>query len=792
MGCGQSSAVSDGNGSTKALGQGQKLLDEYVVGRKLGEGAFGVVSQCKCRANGLSRAVKMVDKVETPLKIIEEETRLMQALDHPNIVKCHGVYYERCFICIVMDLYQGGDMMAGMQSHFKTRGQVECMECTHLSDQMAGSIAYCHSKQIMHRDIKGDNYLLDRPDITDGECRVVLTDFGMACNAAPSARLSMKCGSEMYWAPEVYDRSYGMKVDVWALGVIMFGLVTARFPFKDEEDIRNKLVRIPRRVHPTCKDFIEVMLDKKEATRPTSSKVLQHPWVSAKEKKAFAQGNEHADSKTIEQHETDHHGTDLAADDVNEVIQERRQVLMARLEKEHERRTGVFKMEGSAVKVYSLRHQEAKFTITDKKNQNHAWIYEWWDTQKAESVGLLDLKAKAKPATPTTPVEASKQELDGFSHMLQEHNIDIAKFGVGKAKDLIDLYHEVKSGTASLMLDAKEHKKLVRVIDVVVLRICPEGQERFLVETEERFPDGRMRTNNFLPGEKKEPYENTQEAAKRILRDFLGMAGHEVLLNMKTIRRIEEERPSPSYPGVVTVYRKDIIDAVITTKHPDELKKIGLPVSGEGWSQQDSSGNTKFFMWMTEGMAKVKGVKLTLGEENISTLVQAPIGFKEEPLRNHLLAHNIDVAQFGKEATKSLKQFSTELMQGEATLAGDTRIVDNVLVIITRPETGQILVQTGHTQNGKTTALQRLPGFKHRPDENQYTSAKRMCNQRLHIDGNQVSLDPQVMMVEGEKLSPSYPGLRTVYRSWLISATLADIVSKDAAEGLEGLFKITV
>mmetsp|Transcript_86208 Transcript_86208/g.222030 ORF Transcript_86208/g.222030 Transcript_86208/m.222030 type:complete len:794 (-) Transcript_86208:390-2771(-) len=793
MGCGKSSAASAGPKPSK---QQQKLLDEYVVGKKLGEGAFGVVSLCKHRVTGVQRAVKMVDKVETPLKMIEEETRLMLALDHPNIVKCHGVFYERCFICIVMDLYTGGDMMSGMQNYFRTKGQVECREVTHLSHQMSASIKYCHNKGVMHRDIKGDNYLLDRQDITDKLCKVVLTDFGMACEAGPEDRLSIKCGSEMYWAPEIYAKSYGLKVDVWALGVIMFGLVTARFPFKDEDDIKSKVAKIPKRVHPTCKEFIEVMLDKNEKSRPNSCEVMEHPWVagSAKSPDTLAhEVNDHVVAQDTSGHDEKHEqGNTLCADDVKADVQERRQELMDRLNMEHERRipaSGAKAGETRSRTVYSSNHLAKKFTVAGRRSPKQALVYEWWGVEKVREKGLLDMEAKAEPATP----EAFEANIDigVFSQMLTEHNIDTTKFGVGKAKTLAELSEEVRSGTARLMLDATEHKKLVRVVDVVVLRVCPQGQDSFLVETQEVFPDGRTRENNFLPGEKKEPHENTQQAAQRILADFLGMQGHHVQLDLMKIRRIEEERPSPSYPGVTTVYRKEIVNVVLTTTNTAHLLKIGLP-SGSSWSKKDASGNTKFFEWMTPKKAKAKNVKLTLGEENISTLVQAPIGLSEEALREHLALHNVASAKYGQEGSKTIKQFSAELISGEATLVKDTRVVDNIIVIISNPRTKEILVQTGQVApDGTTTPVERLPGFKHRPDENQFTSAKRMCQWRLEIDENQVKLDQKVMMVEGERKIPAYPGLRTIYRRRLIKAEL-ELAVTDSPGNDPSVYKVCV
>merc|ERR1719163_522054 len=112
--------------------------------------------------------------------------------------------------------------------------------------------------------------------MTDPDTRIVLTDFGTAQNVSQDERLTASVGTKIFWAPEFFDKNYGVKVDVWAVGVVMYGLVSGRFPFRDEADIRAKEVKIPKRVHPMCEEFIKKMLEKKEASRYSSDAVMAH------------------------------------------------------------------------------------------------------------------------------------------------------------------------------------------------------------------------------------------------------------------------------------------------------------------------------------------------------------------------------------------------------------------------------------------------------------------------------------------------------------------------------------
>ncbi|CAK0861369.1 unnamed protein product [Prorocentrum cordatum] len=122
---------------------------------------------------------------------------------------------------------------------------------------------------------------MDRPDILDPACRIVLTDFGAACRLErPGERLSSVVGTRKFSPPEFFDRNYGAKVDVWALGIVMYGLATGRFPFRNEMDVRNKAIFIPRTVYPLFADFIMRMLVKDESTRLDSDQAMNHQYLN--------------------------------------------------------------------------------------------------------------------------------------------------------------------------------------------------------------------------------------------------------------------------------------------------------------------------------------------------------------------------------------------------------------------------------------------------------------------------------------------------------------------------------
>lgn len=757
---------------------GNNFVEDYEIGTVLGEGAFGVVSACTRRSTGKVFAVKMVDKVETPLATIKAELFMMQKLNHPNVVRCHAVYNERFFVCFVMDKFDG-DLVGGLQWHLKEKGLIDCQKVVPVMKQMATAIQYLHSMSIAHRDVKGDNYLMDRRDMTDPACLIVLIDFGVALQTKPGERLvDSGQGTKIFWPPELYERNYSLKVDIWAMGIIFYGLIEGRFPFRDQHEVRNKDPKFPKRVPLLYEEFVRKHLHKSEHLRFDAEEVLQHPWIVQNDATASLPSPSSGADGDAEQT-----GGELREPDVNNGIKQRRQELIHRLHREHN-------VQGSAqLKREKAQHYlQRSFSLADKSGDGSMVTYEWWGMEKAAHAALLDVQ---KQATLLKNAACTPGDGGNFERMLEEFRINPRLFGVGNAKTLAQLTGEVSSGSCRLMLDATEHKKMVRVVDTVMFRLWSAGAhageptasrgapQRLLIETEECYPDGRKRVTNRLPGTKKEPHESAKQTAERILQDMLNLSPGMVEFDLSSIMRYEEEAESPSYPGVRTVYRKEIVEAFIKSTDSAQLAKIGLPNFGE-WSFTDEDGNTKTFNWMTERGALSRKVKLKAsGIETVSALVRAPTGLNEEQLRAQLVDAGLDITLYGHGGkSRSLKEFSAELVSGESKLvkcpAGSLmRVVDVVILILTNLNTGDILVQTvRETQNGHKTMLTRLPGAKCRPDENTFLCAHRILRRQLDIDENEVRLLQDIMSCDEEKASDLYPGVKTLYRKRLVYAEL--------------------
>jgi hypothetical protein len=253
---------------------------------------------------------------------------------------------------------------------------------------------------------------------------------------------------------------------------------------------------------------------------------------------------------------------------------------------------------------------------------------------------------------------------------------------------------------------------------------------------------------------------------ERTLNNILGPHKSTARYGLKDTEVFETEEDSASYPGVRTVYRK-------------ELVKVHLAVSpGYSLSFVDEQGTRRFLSWWST--SECRGIQLNAPDEpeGFSSLVPAPVGIDEDELRLFLRSGGVDLSDVGR----PLEDLSAELVRGECALrrrpdGGVLRVVDVIMLKLERVDTGEILIQTGEvsTCGQEGPARNLLPSGKRRPDENQFDAAKRILTSSLKIDENYINFDlNKATIAEEEGDSPSYPGLRTLYRKRIISAEVLD------------------
>ncbi|KAG8459848.1 hypothetical protein KFE25_014411 [Diacronema lutheri] len=260
------------------------LAKNYEVGKHLGSGNFAEVHQCKRKADGLECAVKIIDKAKAgTLEAIQDEVAIMERIDHKNVVKLYEVFDESAKINLVMELVTGGELF----DRIVARGSYTEADAAECVRQICDALAYMHANDICHRDLKPENILYASPA---DDAAIKLADFGLAKVVSEKAIMQTACGTPGYVAPEILQNTgFGIEVDMWSVGVILYILLCGFPPFYEEELPRLFATIMAGRydfpspwwdtVSADAKDLVNKLLVVDPKKRLTAEQVLKHPWI---------------------------------------------------------------------------------------------------------------------------------------------------------------------------------------------------------------------------------------------------------------------------------------------------------------------------------------------------------------------------------------------------------------------------------------------------------------------------------------------------------------------------------
>ena len=287
----------------------EDIYSNYKLLNQIGSGSFGVVRVAesinpnntnipKKDEKGFEikkLAIKTIekDKVEEE-SFLREEIECSLQMQDDNIIKCYEVYEDPKHVYFVMEIIDGGDLFDYIIN--SPSGRLEERESLYLFKQMVLAVQYMHAEDFMHRDIKPENFLVYVDKNDSNKLKVKLTDFGFACKVKNNEKKTDKVGSINYVAPEMLDdlnedAPYDNKVDVWALGVCLYNMLSGKQPFADDDP--NELARMIRNnpvtfhqpvfnsVNHAVKDFISFILNKDPEERPSSSDLRTNQWLNS-------------------------------------------------------------------------------------------------------------------------------------------------------------------------------------------------------------------------------------------------------------------------------------------------------------------------------------------------------------------------------------------------------------------------------------------------------------------------------------------------------------------------------
>ncbi|XP_041849950.1 rhodopsin kinase grk7-b [Melanotaenia boesemani] len=229
----------------------QRITDKYFYEfRTLGRGGFGEVCAVQVKYTGHMYACKKLSKSRLKKKGGERlallEKQILEKVNSLFIVNLAYAYENKTHLCLVMDLMSGGDL----KFHIYELGErgIRMERVVYYTAQIITGILHLHSMDIVYRDMKPENVLLD----SKGQCR--LSDLGLAVELPKGKMICQRAGTTGYMAPEVLKQEYyRTSVDWWAVGCSIYEMVAARLPFKDfREKVQNSEVT-RRTLEDECK-----------------------------------------------------------------------------------------------------------------------------------------------------------------------------------------------------------------------------------------------------------------------------------------------------------------------------------------------------------------------------------------------------------------------------------------------------------------------------------------------------------------------------------------------------------
>uniref|UniRef100_A0A3B4A6M8 MAP/microtubule affinity-regulating kinase 3 n=1 Tax=Periophthalmus magnuspinnatus TaxID=409849 RepID=A0A3B4A6M8_9GOBI len=259
----------------------QPHIGNYRLLKTIGKGNFAKVKLARHILTGREVAIKIIDKTQlnpTSLQKLYREMRIMKTLNHPNIVQLFEVIETEKTLYLVMEYASGGEVFDYLVAH----GRMKEKEARAKFRQIVSAVHYCHQKNIVHRDLKAENLLLD------ADANIKIADFGFSNEFSVGSKLDTFCGSPPYAAPELFQgKKYdGPEVDIWSLGVILYTLVSGSLPFDGQnlKELRERVLRGKYRVPFYMSTDCEVILRRFLVLNPTKrcslEQIMRDKWIN--------------------------------------------------------------------------------------------------------------------------------------------------------------------------------------------------------------------------------------------------------------------------------------------------------------------------------------------------------------------------------------------------------------------------------------------------------------------------------------------------------------------------------
>ena len=212
--------------------ENNKMIDDYIIKNTIGKGTFSTVKLGEHIKTKQKVAIKILNKEKIKekedLERIKREIKILQMMDHPNIIKTYKISENTKNYYIIMEYCDGGELF----NYIVEKEKLDENEASMFFYQLISALEYIHSLGITHRDLKPENLLLVNNKI------IKIIDFGLSNYFNGEKQLETPCGSPSYASPEIIkgEAYNGFNIDIWASGIILFAMLCGYLPFDDDEE----------------------------------------------------------------------------------------------------------------------------------------------------------------------------------------------------------------------------------------------------------------------------------------------------------------------------------------------------------------------------------------------------------------------------------------------------------------------------------------------------------------------------------------------------------------------------
>jgi len=272
---------------------GGKRAIKWIKGALIGAGSFGSVYLGMDAFHGLLMAVKQVElptgsapneeRKKSMLSALEREIELLKELQHDNIVQYLDSSSDGVHLNIFLEYVPGGSVATLLKNY----GAFEEALVRNFVRQILQGLNYLHEQEIIHRDIKGGNILVDNKG------GIKISDFGISKKVEDSILTGARVhrpslqGSVFWMAPEVVKQtSYTLKADIWSVGCLVVEMLTGEHPWAQLTQMQaifkigsSAKPAFPSDISADAEDFLNKTFELDHTLRPSAAALLLHPWI---------------------------------------------------------------------------------------------------------------------------------------------------------------------------------------------------------------------------------------------------------------------------------------------------------------------------------------------------------------------------------------------------------------------------------------------------------------------------------------------------------------------------------